>query len=557
MDNITLVTGLWDIGRGNLSEGWSRPFDSYLEKFSQLLEIDCNMIIYGDHELEKFVKERRSEDNTQFILRDLSWFKENEFYNKIQEIRNNPNWYNLAGWLKNSTQASLEMYNPLVMSKMFLLHDAVILDKFNSEKLFWIDAGLTNTVNKGYFTHDKVIPKVKKLSNNFLFISFPYDAENEIHGFEINSMTELTKERVNKVCRGGFFGGSKTSIRNINGLYYDLMKSTLNMGLMGTEESLFSILLYTHPSLTDYVEIESNGLLYKFFEDLKNDEVVVRSLRKNQEVVKTKKGDVGLYVITFNSPDQFRTLLRSMEEYDIDFLNRTKKFLLDNSTDLSTTPEYLELCDKYGFEHIKKDNIGITGGRVFIAEHFHETDLEYYMFFEDDMFFYSGPDSTCRNGFSRKIKNLYDKVLQVMFKEEFDFLKFNFTEFYGSHEKQWSWYNVDQEFRKNHWPNYNKLPVQGQDPNSPCLEYKNIKSYEGLPYASGEIYLSNWPIILSKDGNYKCYIETKFHYPYEQTLMSHCYKETIKGKINAGLLLTTPTEHNRFDFYEGGLRKEF
>ena len=119
-------------------------------------------------------------------------------------------------------------------------------------------------------------------------------------------------------------------------------------------------------------------------------------------------------------------------------MQRTKKFLLDNSTDLSTTPEYLELCDKYGFEHIKKDNIGITGGRVFIAEHFHETDLEYYMFFEDDMFFYIGPDSTCRNGFSRKIKNLYDKVLQVMFKEEFDFLKFNFTEFYGSHEKHYN-----------------------------------------------------------------------------------------------------------------------
>ena len=354
---------------------------------------------------------------------------------------------------------------------------------------------------------------------------------------------------------GGFFGGDKDSISQMNVLYYDLMSSTLKSGYMGTEESLFTILLYQHPSLIDYCKIELNGLVYKFFEDVKNDKVVLKN--EGKKVLTNYNGDVGLYVITFNSPDQFRTLLRSMEEYDIDFLKRTKKFLLDNSTDLSTTPEYLELCEKYGFEHIKKDNIGITGGRVFIAEHFHETDLEYYMFFEDDMFFYSGPDSTCRNGFSRKIKNLYDKVLQVMFKEEFDFLKFNFTEFYGSHEKQWSWYNVDQEFRKNHWPNYNKLPVQGQDPNSPCLEYKNIKSYEGLPYASGEIYLSNWPIILSKDGNYKCYIETKFHYPYEQTLMSHCYKETIKGKINAGLLLTTPTEHNRFDFYEGGLRKEF
>jgi len=370
-------------------------------------------------------------------------------------------------------------------------------------------------------------------------------------------MTKITGERVNKVCRGGFFGGYKNVIKKMNGSYYDLMKSTLDRGLMGTEESLFSILMYTNASIVDYVEIDYNGLIYKFFEDLKNDQVVLKSLRKNQEIVTSKNGDVGLYVITFNSPEQFSTLLESMEKYDSDFLSKTRKFLLDNSTDLNTTPKYLELCEKYGFEHIKKDNIGITGGRVWVAEHFHESDMDYYMFFEDDMFFYCGDEKTCRNGFTRKTEKLYDKVLQITQKENFDFLKFNFTEFYGSHEKQWSWYNVDQEFRKNHWPDYNKLPVQGQDPNSPCLEFKNIKSYEGLPYATGQIYLSNWPIILSKDGNYKCYIETKYHFPYEQTLMSHCFKETVKGRINAGLLLMTPTEHNRFDFYASELRKEF
>lgn len=557
MSKLTLVTGLWDIGRSNLLEGWSRTFDHYLEKFGQLLQVDCNMIIYGDEELQKFVFKHRNDNNTQFIVRPLDWFKNNEFYDKIQSIRNNPSWYNLAGWLSSSTQSSLEMYNPLVMSKMFLLHDAVILDKFDSEKLFWIDAGLTNTVSSGYFTHDKVLDKVERLSNNFTFICFPYEAENEIHGFEINAMTRITGQRVDKVCRGGFFGGYKEIIRKMNGLYYDLMKTTLDNGLMGTEESLFSILLYTHPSIIDYVEIESNGLVYKFFEDLKNDQVILKSLRKNQEIVKTKNGDVGLYVITFNSPEQLSTLIESMERYDSDFLTKTKKFLLNNSTDLSTTPKYLELCEKYGFEHIKKNNIGITGGRVWVAEHFHESDMDFYMFFEDDMFFYCGEDSTCRNGFSRKTDKLYNKVLQITQKENFDFLKFNYSEFYGSHEKQWSWYNVDQEFRNQHWPNNPKLPVQGTDPNSPCLEYHHIKSHEGVPYATGEIYLSNWPIILSKDGNYKCYIETKYHYPYEQTLMSHCYKETVKGRINAGLLLMTPTEHNRFDFYDGNLRKEF
>lgn len=554
---ITLVTGLWDIGRGNLSEGWSRSFEHYLNKFEQLLQIDCNMIIFGDKELQDFVSSKRNNSNTQFILRDLDWFKNGEFYYQIQTIRNNPKWYNLAGWLKDSTQSKLEMYNPLVMSKMFLLHDAVLLDKFNSEKLYWIDAGLANTVHMGYFTHDNVLPKIDKLTDNFLFVCFPYQADREIHGFDIKQMDKITETRVDKVCRGGFFGGTKELIRHMNGLYYGLIKSTLQKGLMGTEESLFSILLYQNPTIIDYVEIESNGLVYKFFEDVKNDSVELKTLRKTKKIVKSSSGDVGLYVISFNSPKQFETLIDSMLEYDSDFISKTKKFLLNNSTDLSTTPKYLELCEQYGFEHIKKDNIGITGGRVFVAEHFNDSDMDYYYFFEDDMAFYNCIDDVCKNGFNRRTKNLYRKVLQIFKKEELDFLKLNFTEFFGSHEKQWSWYNVDQEFRKKHWPMNPELPKQGQDPNSPCLEFKNIKSYEGIPYATGEVYLSNWPIILSKEGNYKCYIETKFDYPYEQTLMSYCYKETIKGRISGGVLLMTPTEHNRFEFYEGSLRKEF
>ena len=91
-------------------------FQHYLDKFHQLLQVDVNMIIFGDEELEKFVLTHRNSSNTQFVLRDLSWFKNNEFYNKIQNIRINPDWYNQVGWLSESTQAKLEMYNPLVMS---------------------------------------------------------------------------------------------------------------------------------------------------------------------------------------------------------------------------------------------------------------------------------------------------------------------------------------------------------------------------------------------------------------------------------------------------------
>jgi hypothetical protein len=557
MKKITLVTGLWDLGRDKLSEGWSRSYQHYLNKFEELLKIDENLIIFGDAELEKFVWERRSSNNTQFVLRDKSWFIDNEFYSKIQKIRQTPDWYNQSGWLPESTQAKLEMYNPLVMSKMFLLHDAKILDKFDSSHLFWIDAGITNTIHSGYFTHDKVLDKIKDKVNKFSFICFPYDGKVEIHGFEYNKMCQYANQEVDMVARAGFFGGTKDSISDINTLYYSLMNDTLSQGYMGTEESLFTILTYRHPDLINYYEIENNGLLGTFFENVKNDKLVPKTKGLNINISNNLDiSKVGLYVLTFNSPNQFETLIKSMLEYDSDFITKPKKFLLDNSTNLTTTPRYIELCEEYGFEHIKKDNLGIMGGRIFVAEHFNETDLDFQIFFEEDMTLYPKKGEVCRNGFPRYVNNLYQKSLEIITKENFDFLKYSFTEFYGSNDMQFAWYNVPQDFRQSHWSNNPKLPVHGLDPNTPKTEFKNIKIHKGLPYVNGEIYLCNWPIILTKQGNYKCYLETKWQFSYEQTSMSYVYQETVKGNINSGILLLSPIEHIRYEHYDGSLRKE-
>ena len=557
MNNITLVTGIWDIGRGDLSEGWSRPFQHYLDKFEQLLKVEENLIIFGEDELEKFVFERRSPENTQFISRPLSWFQDNEFFKNIQKIRTNEDWLNRSGWLRESTQARLENYNPLVMSKVFLLNDAKIMDKFNSEYMFWIDGGLTNTVHPGYFTHDKVLDKLSKYISKFSFVCFPYEAETEIHGFEYNRLNDIAGDKVSKVARGGFFGGPKHTIGDINGIYYNLLQSTLNEGLMGTEESIFSIMCYKHSDIVNYFEIESNGLIGKFFENLKNDELKLKSenIHKSENNLDVNK--VGLYVITFNSPNQFRTLIDSMIAYDKDYIYKTKKFLLDNSSDLSTTEEYSVICEEYGFEHIKKDNLGICGGRQWIAEHFqNETDLDFYLFFEDDMFFYPKEGEVCRNGFNRYVPNLYSKTLQIVKKENFDFLKLNFSEFFGDNGTQWAWYNVPQIVREKYWPGKNRLPQQGLDPNAPKALYDSVRTFQGVPYVTGDVYYCNWPQIVSRTGNQKMFLDTTWGHPFEQTWMSHMYQLVKEGSLYPGLLLMTPTEHDRFEHYERGLRKE-
>jgi hypothetical protein len=89
--SVTLVTGLWNIGRSSLEEGWNRSFEDYLSSLKSLLKTPDNIIIYIEAEYESFIWENRSKENTQVIVRELDWFRANEtIYNKVQEIRQKP-----------------------------------------------------------------------------------------------------------------------------------------------------------------------------------------------------------------------------------------------------------------------------------------------------------------------------------------------------------------------------------------------------------------------------------------------------------------------------------
>jgi hypothetical protein len=554
--NNTIVTGIWDIKRETLSEGWNRNFDHYLNNLEKLLKTDDNMIIYIEGKYSEWVWERRTKENTMVIIRELDWFKNNTvMYDKIKSIRNNPNWYNQSGWLVDSTQAKLEMYNPIVMSKMFLLNDASILDPFNSTHMIWVDGGITNTVNEGYFWKDKVISKIDKYFNNFSFVSFPYDGKVEIHGFDYNAMCNYSNSDVDKVCRGGIFGGPKSSISEINSIYYNLLMDTLINGYMGTEESLFTIMLYSYPQIFQYYEINGDGLLNKFFEDLKNDNLKVKFLRENNKISYNEL-KTSLYVLTYNSPKQFETLLTTFGDVDNNFLEKPRKILINNSTDRTTDEDYKNLCEKYGFEEIKKDNIGICGGRQLVAEHFEDSDSDYYIFFEDDMNLHHKTSNVCKSGFMRYKENLFEKSLKIIHENNYDYLKLSFSEFYGDNSVQWAWYNVPQNIRDKFFPEKNKLPIMGLDPNPPKTSYKEIKCLDDLPYVEGEVHYCNWPLWMGKEGNKKVFINTKWQSPQEQTWMSFVYQLQKEGVIKSAILLLSPIDHERFDFYPATERRE-
>lgn len=269
--NLTVVTALYDLGRGQLTSGFGRPYLEYLERFEELLRAcqDTPMVVYVDAADEAFVRRaRRGSAGTDVRVRPLDkWRQWFPFFDRVQEIRTAPQWRSQAGWLADSPQAQLPFYNPLVLSKMFLVHDAVVHDPFATDHFVWLDAGLTRTVAPRYFSHGQVLEKLIPLLDRMLFVCFPYGDSPEVHGFERGALARYADgHHVGRVARGGCFGGHRHSLSRMNDTYYRLLEASLAEGLMGTEESLFSVLTYLCPEDVRVETIREDGLMGPFFE---------------------------------------------------------------------------------------------------------------------------------------------------------------------------------------------------------------------------------------------------------------------------------------------------
>lgn len=559
--NLTVVTGLWNINRTG------RSFDHYIENFKKFLQMPVNMFIYVPKDLEDLVWQYRNRSNTYVRVFELDDIKTlySPFWDRTQQVRNNPEWFNITGehgWLKNSPQATLEWYNPIVQSKMFMLHDAKILNVFDTEYLIWLDAGITNTVYEKYFTENRCLDKIIPHLKTFLFLSYPYEANDEIHGFNYKAMNRLARQEIKYVCRGGLFGGHRDFLSSANNAYYHLLDRSLNEGYMGTEESIFSMMAHLEPHVYRRYALDDNGLVVKFIQALLDDTVELEPIKTfaynvpkgtyNQNTDKTS-----LYVLSFNFPEQFQTLIHSFEKHP-EWLEKPRKILINNSQEAGVIAEYEAICQRYGFEHIVTgENLGINRGRLYAARHFQESDSDYYFFFEDDMCLHQpNTVSSCRNGFKNYVPDLYKKVHQIMAREEFDFMKLSFTEVYMDNNIQVSWYNVPQSVRSTLWPEYDQLPVSGLDPHAPRTKFDRIEMHDELSYITGDIYYANWPMIVNKKGNYKMFLETEWQNPFEQTWMSYMFQETIKGNIKPAVLLASPINHNRISHYAPDVRRE-
>lgn len=540
MNNLTIVTGLFDLGRGDIQEGFRRSFDHYIECFEKFLIATHHLplVVYLEAKNEHIVWRHRNPENTRVVIKELDYLRAFPFYQQVQRIRQDPTWRGQSGWMPDSPQSSMELYNPMVMSKQFMLNDATLFNFFESKYYLWLDAGLNNTVNLQQYITPDFEHRITKHMNKMLYVCFPYDGDVEVHGFTKGPMDSYAGQKTEYVARGGIFGGSKDAINRVNDIYYGMLNNTINSGYMGTEESIFTIISYTNPEHFNIRMIDGNGLVYKFLEDL-----------QREPVRDPNTPELAFYTLTYNLPKQFALFVESFKNAYPKEFGTCKKYVVNNSTDPAVAEEYKRLFEENGFEEFKFDNIGINDGRHFCAKHFSESGHEYMVFFEDDMLLHTDPKVRCKSGFTTHQQGLFEKAIDITKNEGLDYLKLTFSEFYGDNHDNWAWFNTGND-RDMYFPHREDAPSEKR------VRIHYTGTNKGLPFAVGEYHYCNWPILFTQAGNRKVFLDEEREHKFEQAWMAVTQKYMHHKGIKAGCLLASPINHFRKYHYQPGTRKE-
>ena len=246
--DVTLVTMALDISRND------RDFEEhYIKGLDKLLAVRNPLVVYAEDKYHDYIIKRRKELSISTSINrievrsiSLETLENGEYFNEIQSIISTEAWQNQSEWMKTSVISS-PYYIPLTLIKNELLQSVSEQNPMRSKRFYWIDSGFTNSFN--IQEPIKAFDFLKLPKDNFLLTSYPYWTDSEIHGYNINTMTELLDIKPSYVCRATLFGGSAEQILKFNDIYYDYIDISLQNGVIGTEEAIFTMVELTCPDL--------------------------------------------------------------------------------------------------------------------------------------------------------------------------------------------------------------------------------------------------------------------------------------------------------------------
>jgi len=180
MNDITIVTAFFDIGRGDwtpdkgLPHYLQRTTQTYLERFGHLAKLENDMVVYTSKDMVKEIEFLRQDRPTQILTVD---FKKSftELRQKITDVQKSPEY--------QSKINPMQVKNPEYWNADYVLVNA-LKSSFVNRSLDLIKTDLIAWLDFGYCRSEATLNGVKKWKYSF--------DKNKIHFFNIKEWKEGT-----------------------------------------------------------------------------------------------------------------------------------------------------------------------------------------------------------------------------------------------------------------------------------------------------------------------------------------------------------------------------
>ena len=263
--------------------GWT--FEFYYSQFKNLTNLGCNIVIYSySNQIEKI---QNFFDNIDFSDYKIIEYDLNNFIysDKIYSLKESQGVIDEHGIMSGVPIVKNDRNHHLCLSKPFFLKDAIEKQYFDSNKYYWIDAGLFHhttfpesyggmerltkppperywPLNKNNICNPELINRVEnKLGNNCPLIFLGLKEHHSQHGW----WSELFANKKREHIIGGFFGGEKESVIELVNNFYNILPTLLDKEILTLEEEILSAIY------SNYINNPECISFNQWYHDIKGD----------------------------------------------------------------------------------------------------------------------------------------------------------------------------------------------------------------------------------------------------------------------------------------------
>lgn len=246
-ESISIVTAFFDIGRGELPQDKGYPIfthrttETYFEYFSNLAELENEMIIFTSEEYKNKILKIRKEKPTKIIVIDLN----KKFHRQLKKIKEVLENEEFRKKINKDMLLNIEYWSPeyiLVTNlKTFFVNYAIRKKLVSNNILSWIDFGYVRDIGT---------------LNNVKNWYYPFD-KDKIHFFTIKKNYPLKKiEDVydiifnNKVfIIGGAVAGGKEKWKELYKLQKQCQNELLKQNISDDDQGVYFMCLFKSRNL--------------------------------------------------------------------------------------------------------------------------------------------------------------------------------------------------------------------------------------------------------------------------------------------------------------------